>query len=100
MLTLAHESIHLSGVVAGVLSNGVAAGDQQAEAKADCYGMQWVPYVAEQLGDAPDDAQAIADFLWDDLYPLLEQAQPNYWSGDCHPGGPTDMRPAGSTAWP
>ena len=80
ILTLAHESIHLSGIVGGTLSNGLAVGDPQAEAKADCYGMQWMPYVAEQLGDTPDDAQAIARYFWDKVYPLDLTLDPEYWS--------------------
>jgi len=101
ILTLAHESVHLSGVVGGTLSNGLAVGDQQAEAKADCYGMQWMPYVAEQLGDTPDDAQAIAQYFWDVVYPTIRTSPfPQYWSADCTPGGAMDIRPAGSTAWP
>jgi len=55
ILTLAHESIHLGGAVGGTLSNGLRVGDPQAEAKGDCFGMQWMPYVAQQLGDTPDD---------------------------------------------
>jgi hypothetical protein len=100
ILTLAHESIHLSGVVGGTLSNGVAVGDPQAEAKADCFGMQWMPYVAEQLGDTPDDAQAIARYFWDKDYSLSRASHPEYWSADCRPGGALDTRPAGTTAWP
>src|SRR4051812_7087154 len=38
ILTLAHESIHLGGIVGGRLSNGLAVGDPLAEAKAECYG--------------------------------------------------------------
>ena len=72
----------------------------QAEAKADCYGMQWMPYVAEQLGDTPDDAQAIARWFWDKVYPLSRPTHPEYWSADCRPGGALDARPAGTTAWP
>ncbi len=100
ILTLAHESVHLSGIVGGRLSNGLAVEDQQAEAKADCYGMQWMQYVAEQLGDAPDDAQAIATYFWDNIYPLNRASNPEYWSPDCRPGGALDTRPAGTTAWP
>ena len=47
VLTLARESIHLSGI---------------AGANADCLGLHWMPYVAEQLGDAPEDAHAIARY--------------------------------------
>jgi hypothetical protein len=100
IFTLAHEAIHLGGVVGGTLSNGTAVGDPQAEAKADCYGMQWIPYVAQQLGDTPDDAQAIARYVWDKVYPLSQPTHPEYWSPDCRPGGALDERPAGATAWP
>ena len=34
--------------------------------------MQWMPFVAQQLGAAPDDAQAIAVFYWDVIYPGAE----------------------------
>jgi hypothetical protein len=100
ILTLAHESIHLGGVVGGTLSNGLAVGDPQAEAKADCYGMQWMPYVAEELGDTPDDAQAIATYFWDTIYPLSRPSHPAYWSPECRAGGLLDGRPTGATAWP
>ena len=46
ILTLARESVHLSGVV--------------GSSRASCLGLQWMPYVAEQLGATPNDAQAIA----------------------------------------
>ena len=101
MLTLAHESIHLSGVVGGRLSNGVQAGVPNAEAKATCYGMQWMPYVAEQLGDTSGDALAIAQFFWDFQYPRIQTGpNPQYWSADCKPGGAMDVRLAGTTDWP
>jgi hypothetical protein len=101
ILTLAHESIHLSGVVGGQLANGLQVGDPQAEAKADCYGIQSMPYVAEQLGDTPDDARAIAMYFWDKVYPRARlSSYAAYWSADCRPGGPLDVRPPGSTAWP
>jgi len=100
ILTLAHESIHLSGVVGGVLSNGVAVGDPEAEAKADCFGMQWMPYVAEQLGDTPDDARAIARWFWEKVYPRALASHPEYWSPDCRPGGALDERPSGTAVWP
>jgi hypothetical protein len=100
ILTLAHESIHLSGIVGGTLPGGQQVGDPQAEAKADCYGMQWMPYVAEQLGDTRDDAQAIAEYFYDKIYPLVEENDPSYWSPDCRPGGALDIRPSSTTAWP
>ncbi len=102
ILTLAHESIHLGGVVGGRLVNGLAVGDQQAEAKANCYGMQWMPYVAEQLGDSADDAQAIADYYyWSAIYPLAKSsAEPQYWSAACVRGGALDLGLARSPLWP
>jgi hypothetical protein len=101
ILTIAHEAIHLSGVVGGRLRGGIYGGDPEAEAKANCEGMQWLPYVAEQLGDTPDDAQAIATYYWQLIYPLIQNsAYPGYWSSDCVPGGAMDIRPAGSTVWP
>ena len=100
ILTLAHESIHLGGVVGGTLSNGLAVGDPQAEAAADCYGMQWVTYVAKQLGDTAVDAQALASYVWDTIYPRSRTSYPAYWSADCRPGGTLDARPHGATAWP
>ncbi len=101
ILTVAHESIHLGGMVGVRFGNGVVAGDPDSEAKANCYGMQWMSYVAQQLGAAPDDAQAIAFFYWDLVYPNYKgSVYGNYWSADCRPGGPMDIRPAGKTAWP
>jgi len=35
----------------------------RAEAKTNCGGTQWMPFVAEQLGDTPRDAQAIARYV-------------------------------------
>jgi hypothetical protein len=84
MLTLAHESIHL--------------GNDQSEINASCYGLQWVRYVAEQLGAAPDDAQAIASYAWDQVYPAYKNV-PGYWSADCRDGGSLDLHP-GSNVWP
>lgn len=102
IVTLAHESIHAGGVVGGRLPGGLAVGDPQAEAKAECYGMQWVRAIAVSLGDSPDDAQAIASYFWDTVYPRGKaSADPAYWSADCRPQGPLAISvPDGSTAWP
>lgn len=104
ILTLAHESIHLGGVVGSAgrtASNGSAIGDPLAEAKANCYGMQWMPYVAAQLGDTPDDAQAITEFFWTVIYPRYQSsAFSQYWSADCRPGGALDLKLPGATVWP
>ena len=69
ILTLAHEAIHLGGMVGVRFGNGVVGGDPASEAKANCYGMQAMSSVAEQLGASSDDAQAIAIFYWDLIYP-------------------------------
>jgi hypothetical protein len=101
ILTLAHESIHLGGGGCGVLADGTLVGDQEAEAKAECYGMQWIPYVATQLGDTSDDAQAIAEYDYERLYPTIESSDhPEYWSADCVPNGRLDVRPDKTAPWP
>jgi hypothetical protein len=99
--SLAHESIHLGGIVGQRLPNGLALGDPDGEAKAHCYGMQWMTYIAQELGASPDDAQSIAFFYWDLIYPEYKTSSYSwYWSADCRPGGALDIRPAGHTAWP
>jgi hypothetical protein len=101
ILTLAHEALHLGGLVGTRFSNGVVAGDPDSEAKANCFGMQWMPWIAEQLGASPDDAQAIASFYWDVIYPEYKNSTySRYWSAECRPGGSMDQRTAGKTAWP
>jgi hypothetical protein len=102
LITLAHESIH---VIQGTIGNVVPA-DTLVEAQAECSGLQWAAQVAVQLGDTPDDAQTIATYLWLLTYPgeaHLTDAyamQHPYWSADCTPGGPLDIRAPGSTVWP
>jgi hypothetical protein len=104
IIALAHEPIHLWQDQAGAR----VPADSLVESQAECSAMQWTSYVAEQLGDTPDDAQAIASYFWLLDYPadkLLDEQDPYaaqypYWSADCRPGGPLDIRGAGSTAWP
>ena len=104
ILALAHEPIHLWQDQAGA----PVPPDALVESQAECSGMQWMAYVAEQLGDTPDDAQALADYFWQVDYPAyatFDQQNPYaeqhpYWSSDCTPGGTLDIRPAGSTVWP
>jgi hypothetical protein len=102
ILTLTHEAIHLGGTIGGWrVRSGAIAGDAQAEAKATCFGMQWMPYAAIELGASPDDAQAIAQFYWDNIYPEYRTSKySQYFSVECRPGGSMDQRPAGKTAWP
>ena len=101
ILTLAHESVHLGGIVGGRLANGQVVGDAQAEAKADCYGMQSMAAVAVRLGDTPADAQAIATYFWDKIYARSKTStHAAYWSANCRPGGTLDIRAAGHLSWP
>jgi hypothetical protein len=97
LLTLAHEAVHLGGVVGGIV-DGVQVGDPRAEAKAECRGMQWLPWTAEQLGASAADARAIARYSFRVDYPR-ERGTP-YWSAQCVPGGALDIRPAWSQIWP
>jgi hypothetical protein len=84
--TLGHEAVHMSGVF--------------TESVAECSGMQWMPWVAEQLGDTPADAEAVAKYFWDVIYASKKLGAPAYWSAECRPGGALDIRPAGKTDWP
>lgn len=83
--TLAHESIHLKG--------------DPVEAEAECYGMQALASVAQQLGDTPDDAEAIAQYYATLLYPQRQTQSPEYWSAECRPGGALDLTP-NDGVWP
>jgi hypothetical protein len=65
ILVLAHEAIHTQQAVAG---RPLPASDL-IETQADCSGMQWMRWVAEQLGASTNDAQAIANFYWHVVYP-------------------------------
>lgn len=104
ILTLAHESIHLGGAMGTVGSfRGYPLGDQLAEIHAECYGLQWMSWVAEQLGDASDDALALAQWSYNVQYPRLQGATyrgATYWSADCVSGGSLDIRADKSSAWP
>ena len=84
MLALAHESVHL--------------GNDGSEIDANCYGLQWARYVAEQLGATADDAAAIAAYEAEVVYPRYESV-PGYWSAGCANGGPLDLHPDDPT-WP
>ena len=94
---LAHESIHLYDMRSG------GSVDLPFEIRADCYGLQWVRYAAQQLGDTADDGEAIAQYDFNVQYPTHQGitnggGQP-YWSADCHQGGPLDLSPSDGV-WP
>ena len=60
-----------------------------------------MPFVAQQLGATADDAQAIALYYWDVIYPQYQTgAYSQYWSSECRKGGALDLRLPGNTAWP
>jgi hypothetical protein len=82
VVTLAHESWHLRGIV--------------NEAQTQCYAIQTAEAVARSLGVAGDDARAIALRVAadDSLAPEGE-----YHSAECRPGGAFDLRPD-TPAWP
>ncbi len=98
ILTLAHEAIHTMQAVAGARRPT----DDRVETQAECYGMQWMPWVAGQLGASPVDAQSIANYYWLGLYPAeaSRHSTKPYWSAQCRPKGVLDIRAAGATAWP
>ena len=82
IVTLAHESWHLRGVV--------------DEARTQCYAVQTTEAVALALGVRAGDAQLIAARV------ALDDARAprgEYHSPACHPGGPYDLHPA-IPAWP
>ena len=87
ILTLGHEAIHLGGTIGGRGPNGQTLGDPQAEAKANCYGMQWMPYVAERLGAAPDDALATQGSFSTRCTRATDVLARAYWSAECRPEG-------------
>ena len=74
---LTHEAYHLAG--------------ERSESVVQCYAMQRNAEAARQLGAGPEQAQAIARFVYEHVYPSLPQ---DYRTSDCHDGGPYDLRPA------
>jgi hypothetical protein len=79
---LTHESYHLAG--------------HRSESAVQCFAMQRNAEAARLLGASPEQADGIARFVYERVYPALPQ---EYRSSDCHDGGPYDLRPA-SSDWP
>ncbi len=82
IVTLAHESWHLRGIV--------------NEARTQCYAVQTTEAVARRLGVSPADARVIA------VRVALDDSRAHegeYHSAQCRPGGAYDLRPD-SPAWP
>jgi hypothetical protein len=74
---LTHEAYHLAG--------------ERSESVVQCHAMQRNAEAARQLGAGPEQAQAIARFVYEHVYPSLPQ---EYRTSDCQDGGPYDLRPA------
>jgi hypothetical protein len=82
IVTLAHESWHLRGIV--------------DEARTQCYAVQSVEEVARGLGVPSADARMLAvRVALDDAHMPVGE----YHSGQCRPGGAYDLRPD-TPAWP
>jgi hypothetical protein len=82
--TLAHESMHLRGIV--------------DEGLTECYGMQLLDDVARWFG--ADDALAaeLATDYWNEFY-VRQRPESEYFRADCVDGSSLDLSPA-STSWP
>jgi hypothetical protein len=79
---LAHEAWHLRGVT--------------NEAETECYALQTTALVARRLGATPEEAQAVASWNTQHVYPHLPS---DYQSSECRDGGDFDLR-RDTTAWP
>lgn len=79
---LTHESYHLAG--------------HRNESAVQCYAMQRNAEAARLLGANAQQANALARFVYEHVYPALPQ---EYRSAACHDGGPYDLRPS-SPVWP
>jgi hypothetical protein len=80
--TLAHESWHLAG--------------ELDEARTQCFGLQTTAYVAHRLGADRVQAQALAAYVYERIYPRMPA---EYRSDHCRDGGALDLRPQ-TTVWP
>ena len=79
---LTHESYHLAG--------------HRNESAVQCYAMQRNAEAARMLGATAEQANALARFVYEHVYPALPQ---EYRTADCHDRGPYDLRPS-SPVWP
>lgn len=91
---LSHESIHLWDERVGYYVQTQAS----AESRAECFGMQFVPLLANSFGADVDDARAIGKYYWEVEYPKWGTSSP-YWRPDCVPNGPLDATPNDGN-WP
>ncbi|MDP9491515.1 MAG: hypothetical protein M3P42_04840 [Actinomycetota bacterium] len=80
--TLAHEAYHLAGV--------------RTEAAAECYAVQTVDFVTEQLGATPGQGRIVA--VWAERTSARTHPA-EYHSAECRRGGVLDLEPR-TAAWP
>jgi hypothetical protein len=80
--SLAHEAAHVSGI--------------RDEAKADCYGLQWIVRAARMLGRTRAEGVYLATIYLKHWRPWL---RPPYVSRECRSGGKLDLHPQ-SSRWP
>jgi hypothetical protein len=80
--TLAHEAIHLRGI----LDEGIT----------ECYAVQHVALAAQRLGATPAQARNLALLHWETGVPQLPE---QYRAQDCGDGAPLDLRPD-DPVWP
>lgn len=81
--TLAHEMMHLYGV--------------RDEAKAECYGLQWLNWVAWKLGADGSLAREFATDYYQRYY-LVQPPSTEYFSPECRDGGALDL--SATNPWP
>ena len=78
LAVVAHESYHILGY--------------RNEAQVECYGMQSIWFVANKLGGAIAESQALATLYATRMYPTRQYTTPRYWSAECRDGGKYDLR--------
>jgi hypothetical protein len=66
------------------------------EATAECYAMQSIPRTARLLGLSEDKGRYLADFFWEEWYPLLDSG---HRSAECRNDGELDLNPE-HDLWP
>jgi hypothetical protein len=78
---LAHEAFHRAGAI--------------DEAATECYGMQRIVALAQELGVAGRYAKLLARTSWE----TYDQLPPEYRSDECRSGGQLDLDPATDGPW-
>jgi len=77
-----------------VVHEAMHVGGEFAEAAAECTAMQHDAEAAAMLGAAPEEARALAEAYFRDVYPRMPD---EYRSGDCSADGPLDLSPGDGT---